>query len=239
MENHERTESEKRERIIKIAKDIRVVAFDMDGTLVDSVSYLWMLIQSLGRRFGIPNTQLLSTIRKLSHISESAGRGLLERTLYAIRSVPLPFPISFVFLLVLGPRYWREAPKHSKIYDISLLRKIPHLKLAIITNGYPHTVHKYGIQKNFDIIITRKDVKHLKPRPEPFLLLMKRTNSTPKEILVVDDLECNIYSAHAFGMYTAGIRNVFNSRESLIKAGADLVYDNVEMLAKDLFRAFY
>jgi beta-phosphoglucomutase len=81
--------------------------------------------------------------------------------------------------------------------------------LALATGGYIEAVNpaldKHDLRKFFDAMVTRQDVKHVKPHPEVFLRTAELLKIPPAECVVLEDAEIGIRAAHAAGMYSVAI----------------------------------
>lgn len=96
--------------------------------------------------------------------------------------------------------YEMGSAKGSTLFPdtISTLRRLKELgyKLGLVTNTskkatqYMFTMH--GLEKYFDTVVTREDVKRFKPEPEGIMLALKKLGE--KEFVLVGDI---VYDASA------------------------------------------
>lgn len=74
---------------------------------------------------------------------------------------------------------------------------------AIATSSRRPTVERYmagvGLLEHFSAIVTRDDVAHAKPAPDPFLAAAERLGLEPAQCLALEDSYHGIVSAHAAG----------------------------------------
>ena len=63
-------------------------------------------------------------------------------------------------------------------------------------------LEKTGIAQYFDVAVTRSDVMHPKPHPEPYLLAAARLGLDPKDVVAVEDSYAGVQSATAAGIAT-------------------------------------
>ena len=85
-----------------------------------------------------------------------------------------------------------------------------------------------GIKKYFKFFITKEDIIHEKPHPEPYLLALKRTGLLPEECLVIEDSERGVTSAKAANLTCYAVPNRLTKKNDF--SMADKVLDNIEEL---------
>jgi HAD superfamily hydrolase (TIGR01509 family) len=84
-------------------------------------------------------------------------------------------------------------------------------RLAIATSSYAESVHlalgKFKLEHYFQAIVTREDVKQVKPAPDTFLRAAELLDVLPKECVVVEDAEKGVIAARAAGMACIAVPN--------------------------------
>ena len=93
----------------------------------------------------------------------------------------------------------------------------------------------FDLHAYFDVVVTRDDVVHPKPDPEPYLTTAKRLAVPPAACLVIEDSINGVLSARRAGCTVAGLATSF-SAERLLEAGAHVAADDYETLENALFR---
>ncbi|HTM77858.1 MAG TPA: HAD family hydrolase [Devosia sp.] len=78
-----------------------------------------------------------------------------------------------------------------------------------------------GLLDMFATIVTRDDVIHPKPHPEPYLLAASRLGIDPLKCLALEDSPSGVRAAHAAGMQTIMV--------------PDLVHPGADIRALDIF----
>jgi phosphoglycolate phosphatase len=66
-------------------------------------------------------------------------------------------------------------------------------------------VTQYGLQDLFAAVVTRDDVRHLKPNPEPVLLAAKKLGVSPSQCVMVGDTSVDLRAAKAAEALTVGV----------------------------------
>ncbi len=85
----------------------------------------------------------------------------------------------------------------------------------------------HGLQRLFDVIVTRESVRYAKPDPEPYLLAAEKLGMAPAECYVIEDSENGICSGLSAGCSVIGIATSIPT-ERLISLGVDFVARNYE-----------
>lgn len=209
--------------------DKKVIIFDLDGTLIDSIG-IWnatdrklMKILSSNEDFETNDIKsfrdgILSTYNS-GNIYLNYCRFLGEMfnsSLSAEEILHLRWEISTQFFREL--KYKPDAPKTLK-----LLRE-NGLKLVLATTGTKqfvdicreeneNIIKSANFDKTFSLIVTREDVKENKPSPEIHLKVMELLNVTPEECLVVEDSLMGVQSAKNAGIDVVTIYDKFNDND--------------------------
>lgn len=112
------------------------------------------------------------------------------------------------------------------------------IKTALVTSSTEYTVNKTDKLLNhaqfFDSIVFEEKTTRHKPNPDPYLLGLAETNSIGNSSLVIEDSINGIISGKDAGCIVAGLTTSF-SKDRLLDAGADYVFDSYEELAQYLF----
>lgn len=101
----------------------------------------------------------------------------------------------------------------------SLLQKLSHHYPGIFT---PETM------------VTAFDVTKGKPHPEPYLMGLKKAGVEPYEAIVLENAPLGVEAASAAGVFTIAVNTGPLSEEELYKAGADIVYPDIEAFINDM-----
>ncbi len=171
-----------------------VILFDLEGTLVQSIendqeAILEFRIETREKllQLGIPSSELegvtkstLMRNKALEYVSEHLGEREARR-----------FHLEMDNFLKGYELRWADS---SKIFPDTLpaLRKLKRLgyKMGLITNTSREAAIRilsmHGIETFFEVVVTREDVKKLKPDPEGILLALKRLNT--RDFVLIGDL---------------------------------------------------
>jgi beta-phosphoglucomutase len=201
----------------------KYVAFDLDGTLIDSMQLNYQCWRAVLNEVGVPLQKNLYFQREGEKIS-SIIKDVLD--VNCIESSPL-----FIENLIekkdnLFTELYQFNPYPFVAEVVDTLKKNGVI-LGIVTSGRLSRVLRtlpQSFLNNFDAIITGEDSDRGKPFPDPYLRFMHVTNSCKENTLVLENAPLGIKSAKSAGIYCVGIASTVG--RDLLKE-ADLVLDSI------------
>ena len=183
-------------------KDVKVVAFDCDGVIVDTAKSNRAYYNALLNHLGQPDltaeqfsyVHMHTVDESLAYLFRDDG-GLAQA--YAYRKT-LDYS-EFIKLMELEPNL------------IPLLRKIrPPMKTAIATNR-TDTVNglldEFDLGEFFDLVVSASDVNLPKPHPDSLLKILQYFGVQPDEAIYVGDSNVDEMAAHSAGVRLIAFRN--------------------------------
>ena len=180
----------------------RLLIFDLDGTLIDSVGDLTTAINRLRADFQLAPLPM-STVRR--HIGDGV-RKLVERCLQ-------DFPTDLDAALATYRRYYAHHMHDTTALFPGVAAGLRQLRaagcrLAVISNkqgDFCRTLLKQlGVLELFCCILGDGDTARLKPDPEPLREVMRRAGAAPTETWMIGDHHTDLEAARR-----AGIRSLF------------------------------
>jgi len=212
----------------------KVVLFDMDGVLYDSMPNHGVAWQRAMKEFGIHFTledsyategaRGVDTIRK--YAKAQLGKELSEEEAQQMYDVKA--------------HYFHEMPE-AKVFDgvIDLMQKIKAsgLKIGIVTGSaqlplIKRVTRDFGDYVSADPITTAYDVKRGKPNPDPYLMgLQKAGNYLPEEGIVVENAPLGVHAGVAAGCYTVAINSGPLADSVLLNEGANILFPTIRAFA--------
>ena len=212
----------------------KVVLFDMDGVLYDSMPNHGVAWQRAMKEFGIHFTledsyategaRGVDTIRK--YAKAQLGKELSEEEAQQMYDVKA--------------HYFHEMPE-AKVFDgvIDLMQKIKAsgLKIGIVTGSaqlplIERVTRDFGEFVSKDQITTAYDVKRGKPNPDPYLMGLKKAgNYLPEEGIVVENAPLGVHAGSAAGCYTVAINSGPLAGSVLLNEGANILFPTIRAFA--------
>ena len=178
--------------ILKMEAKLKLVIFDLDGTVVEN-SYDWPAIR---KELGIPGGSILAYLESLPEPERSAKYALLQK-------------------------FEKEQTENSVLKEgvrefLDWLGRTGVKKALVTNNSLDNTRHlleKFDLK--FDLVLTRESGLH-KPAGTPFLKVMKHFGVKPEETAVVGDTSYDFLAARE-----AGISRVFILKSNMTSAGLE------------------
>jgi phosphoglycolate phosphatase len=163
----------------------RLIAFDLDGTLIDSSRDLTNSVNELLGEHGAP---ALPIERVMKMIGEGA-KVLIRRALAAAGIAEDPVAIAR-FLQIYDRRLLEHPQPYAGIIDV-IRGAREHARVSVLTNKPGAPTEKIltglGIRDLFDDVVGSDGEFPRKPNPAGLLALMHRARATPPRTLMVGD----------------------------------------------------
>ncbi|GBD43908.1 Pyrophosphatase PpaX [bacterium HR40] len=216
---------------------MRLVVFDIDGTLVDSAGTIVACAQEAFARAGLapPAPEAIRRIVGLS-LPEAMAR-LLGRD-----DPPLCARIAEHYRQAFFAR--RAQPDHEEplfpgaAEILSELAASGHL-LGVATGkalrGVRAILDRHGLTRHFATVQTA-DRHPSKPHPAMLLAAMDETGSRPEDTVLVGDTTYDVEMARAAGVLPVGVRWGNHPPEELAAAGAAFLLDRFDQLREIVAR---
>lgn len=210
------------------------ILFDLDGTLADTdnaiVSNLAARLGRLGSLF--PRGDPTPFLRRLAMAAEGPANWLVTQ-LDHLHLDDEAFRLNQWMQSCLGNCH-PEAMKPVPGVEAALRTLKPTYKLALVTTRADsiawHFLRTNDLEELFDAVVTRDDVRRLKPHPEPVLTASRLLGLEPQACVMVGDTVVDIRAGQAAGTRTIGVLCGFGGPRDL--ADADLILDSTADLVQ-------
>jgi phosphoglycolate phosphatase len=219
---------------------VREVFFDFEGTLVD---FQWQLRPAVEECL---SALVNAGFQREWYGSDPSYSHLYNHTLHLIqRGLTLGGDPSVAATIdTLYDQYDADALTRWTLYPETLevfetLRR-QGFRMGIISNIGKITLrtamHKLDLSDRVGVVISRNDVKRLKPDPEGLIKAADTLQVNPAQSVFVGDSRNDVQAARAAGMLAGYIRGGEDSPEAMNQVPADIEIDSLGQLPPLLFR---
>ncbi|MGL5786395.1 MAG: HAD family hydrolase [Bacteroidales bacterium] len=213
-------------------KDLKVVLFDMDGVLFDSMK------NHTASWFQTMNEWNISCSRDEFYLHEGRTGAGTTRLLFnrELKRDPSEEEIRAVY--EMKTKYFNELPLAQPMPGaLELLRKIraQGIEVCVVTGSAQQSLLSRldsAFPGIFDAkhIICARDVKKGKPDPEPYLKGLELMGVKAEEAIVVENAPMGVQSAKAAGIYTVTVNTGPLDESLFYDLGTDKLYPGMQDL---------
>lgn len=212
-------------------QDKKVIIFDMDGTLINSVGIWNEVDKKLIKKFGFSNELEDKAIQKqrdtlLRKFSKSENPYLeycktlaqkYQSNLKAEEILKLRYEIAQDYLKNVidykpqADKLIQKLKENGFILAIASTTRKPNMDLYRTQNK--NMMHKAKIDDYFSLIFTRENVKEMKPNPEIFLKVVEELEVKKDEVLIFEDSLIGIEAAKNAQIQVVAVYDEYSDEE--------------------------
>ena len=211
---------------------IKLVVFDLDGTLADTLADLAASVNQALRKRGLKTYP----DEDYKHFVGNGVDNLIRQTLADRYAPELAAEVKEDF----STYYAGHSMDYTAAYPgiAELLKKLSDsgIMTAVISNKpdpfVPHILGTLYPDHRFSYLTGQKPGIPRKPDPASLLLYLDSVGIAKEDTLYVGDSDVDVKYAHAAGVKVCGVSWGFRGADELRKAGADRIADTVGELAE-------
>jgi phosphoglycolate phosphatase len=208
-------------------KKVRLLVFDLDGTLVDSKLDLALSVNAMRQEMGLPPLSLELIASYVGH-----GVGLLVRRSLGTHATDENVEKGLAFFL----DYYRQhmLDNTAPYPGVSeALETLAGYKMAVLTNKPVNfsreMISRLGYENYFSYVYGGNSFPQKKPDPVGLHKLMADLSVSPQETAMVGDSDTDILTGRNAGVLTCGVTYGFGAH-TLQKVSPDLIIDDMREL---------
>ncbi|MBU1905374.1 MAG: HAD family hydrolase [Candidatus Omnitrophica bacterium] len=194
-------------------KDIQLIVFDLDGTLVDAYRAIIRSFNYTMQRLGYPRQSDLIIRRAVGWGDGSLLEPFLKKK--DLKEALSIYRMHHQAALLKGSRVFPWAKKALRRL------KSAKYKLAVATNRPTKftgiLMDHLGLTKYFNYVLCSDVLKRGKPDPEILRKIMQRFNLNPKQTIYVGDMNIDVQTGRRAGVKTVIVATGSSSRREIKK----------------------
>lgn len=213
----------------------KMVIFDLDGTLLDTLDDLCNSVNYSLRTNNFPE-------RSLAEVRTFVGNGirlLIERSVPEGTSKELIDKTFECFKTYYAVHCNDKTTTYPGVMDMLKELKKNGYKIAVLSNKAQYAVTKlcdiYFNNLLDDAVGARENVAK-KPSPDALYICAENNNINLNNVIYVGDSDVDVATANNAGVRGIAVTWGFRSREQLIKCGAENLADNTDELLQILLK---
>ena len=203
-------------------RPFQAVIFDMDGTVLDTESVFKTIVFEVCTDLGFEMTDAVHT-SMVGSSHERTNQLLVE-------AYGMAFPYTQFderCRISMHERTHAGVPVKTGARELLAELRERNIPTAIATSSRSPHAHKHlgavGLLDMFATIVTRDDVIHPKPHPEPYLTAAARLGIDPLQCLALEDSPSGVRAAHAAGMQTIMVPDLVHPSAEIRALGIAIV----------------
>lgn len=187
---------------------IKLIIFDLDGVLVDTVG---LHLKALNLSLKHHGYDIISEEENKCKFNCITTRMKLKILCEENKISSSSYEDVYNMKQKITKELLDTLDKDEDLINIISNLKERDYKIYVASNtsyyNVKHTLYKLGIIDLIDFIMSNDDVKHPKPSPEIYFKCMIRENVSVKETLIFEDSDVGLQSAYSSGANVCKIEN--------------------------------
>ncbi|MBQ2287480.1 MAG: HAD family phosphatase [Lachnospiraceae bacterium] len=194
-------------------KNVKAVLFDLDGTLVDSMS-MWKEIDvDYLKMFQISVPETLQ--------EDIEGLSMYQTAVYFKETFGIPDSLEKIqetWNLMAYDKYIHEVPLKPYVREFLDYLKNKDIPCGIATSNSriltEAILKSHEVDRYFRVMVTGDEVKKGKPEPDVYLTAAQKMGINPKDCLVFEDIPFGILSGKRAGMTVCAVEDIYSLKDT-------------------------
>lgn len=205
---------------------LKAVLFDLDGTLIDSEGFYMRIWKEVLARYEI----LIEDNLLLAHLG-----GKTEMQAFEVLQLNFGFTgkkddlLAGVHQLLAEKLMTETVPLMPGVRELIEYLIRNQVRMAVVTSSKREITElhlgRHHLLEHFEFLVTRNEVQHTKPDPEPYQKALQQLELPAEDCLVLEDSPTGLAAAQAAGLPCVVIQHIQSIRQ-LLPAGCQ-VFDNL------------
>ncbi len=211
-------------------KNIDLIIFDLDGTLINSIPDLTVSLNYVASKNNKPGFSE-------TEVKQLVGGGINNLLKKAFNLADDDIKLKEFFNLFMK-HHEQNHSNYSKLYPNTkaTLEYFKAKKLAVLSNKINHltiaVAADYKIDKYFSIVLGATPELDKKPSGQPIEYILNKLNVNKKNAVMVGDSEPDIISGKNAGIYTIAVSGGYRSSSKLEAQHPDFIVDDIFEITK-------
>lgn len=191
----------------------KVIGFDLDGTLINTLPDLTLVVNSMFLEHGFPTVtqqQVLSWVGKGADIFFQNAIAYTGKVLDAAKQVSMRASFDKFYATYVC----EESTLYPHVKETLEALKAEGFTLVVITNKPTHLVEPvltaFGIYHLFSETLGGQSLPKIKPNPDPMWFICEKFGIQPSELLFVGDSENDVIASTKAGCDVVGLTYGYN-----------------------------
>ncbi|MBF0558252.1 MAG: HAD-IA family hydrolase [Nitrospirae bacterium] len=205
---------------------IRLIIFDLDGTLIDSSIDITHAVNYAVEPYGVVP---LTTPEVISLVGEGISKLMEKIVVKEGVSADLDLLIErFIYY------YSSHLIDNTTVYPgvMEVLEQLGTYRKAVVSNKREslsvRILEQLGLSQHLDMIVGSETVKERKPSPMPVFHVLSVLGTSPEEAVIVGDSNYDIDAGRSAGIKTVAV--TYGYRPLHLLQGADFIIDSMTEL---------
>jgi len=211
--------------------NIKIVIFDLDGTLLNTLEDLTNSTNFALEQFGY-NSKTQEQVRQ--YVGNGVKK-LIERAIPKGKDNPNYETCLYLFKNHYAQNMYNKTKPYEGIIELLAYLKLKNIKIAVVSNKFDlaaKNLCKKYFSKLVDYVAGENESLGIskKPAPDMVLKVLKEFNLNPEDGLYVGDSEVDIQTATNSLMQCVSVTWGFKDKEFLQKNGAEIIINTPDEL---------